>query len=106
MPRRYFDYDPRFEFMHQLSSLGAFVMGMTLFFVVVNLVVSLKNGKKAPANPWGATTLEWQTSSPPPLYNFPIGQQIVVPELYEYGDLVHDAEDGGWRYKTDGAAKA
>ncbi len=84
MPRRYFDYDPRFEFMHQLSSVGAFVMGVTLFFVIVNLVVSLKTGKKAPANPWGGSTLEWQTASPPPLYNFPIGQDIVVPELYEY----------------------
>jgi cytochrome c oxidase subunit 1 len=81
-------------------------MGVTLFFVVVNLVVSLKNGKKAPANPWGGSTLEWQTASPPPLYNFPIGQEIVVPELYEYGDLVHDAADGGWRYKSDEAAKA
>ena len=106
MPRRYFDYDPQFELMHQLSSMGAFVMGVTLFFVVVNLVVSLKSGKKAPANPWGGSTLEWQTSSPPPLYNFPIGQEIVVPELYEYGDLVHDAADGGWRYKSDEAAKA
>ncbi len=101
MPRRYFDYDPRFEFMHQLSSLGAFIMGLTLFAIVVNLVVSLKTGKKAPANPWGGSTLEWQTASPPPLYNFPIGQDIVVPELYEYGDLEKTAEDGGWRYKTD-----
>jgi cytochrome c oxidase subunit 1 len=106
MPRRYFDYDPRFELMHQISSLGAFIMGVTLFFVVVNLVVSLKTGKKAPRNPWGGSTLEWQTSSPPPLYNFPIGQDIVVPELYEYGDLVNDAEDGGWRYKSDVAEKA
>jgi cytochrome c oxidase subunit 1 len=99
MPRRYFDYDPRFEFMHQLSSAGAFIMGVTLFFIIVNLMVSLKTGKKAPANPWGGSTLEWQTSSPPPLYNFPIGHEIVLPELYEYGDLTHDAEDGGWRYK-------
>lgn len=106
MPRRYFDYDPRFEFMHQLSSIGAFIMGVTLFFIIVNLAVSLKTGKKAPRNPWGGSTLEWQTSSPPPLYNFPIGQDIVLPELYEYGDLVKDAEDGGWRYKTDTASEA
>jgi len=101
MPRRYFDYDPRFELMHQLSSIGAFVMGITLFLIIMNLLVSLKTGKKAPANPWGGTTLEWQTSSPPPLYNFPVGKPIPLPELYEYGDLVHDAADGGWRYKKD-----
>ncbi len=101
MPRRYFDYDPRFELMHQMSSLGAFIMGVTLFLIIVNLLISLKTGKKAPANPWGGTTLEWQTSSPPPLFNFPVGQDIPLPELYDYDDLVHDAPDGGWRYKTD-----
>ena len=104
MPRRYFDYDPRFELMHQLSSLGAFIMGITLFCVIVNLLISLKNGKKAPNNPWGGTTLEWQTSSPPPLYNFPIGKPIPLPDLYEYGDLVQDP-DGGWHYKSDATAK-
>jgi cytochrome c oxidase subunit 1 len=103
MPRRYFDYDPRFELMHQLSSLGAFIMGVTLFCIIMNLLISLKTGKKAPANPWGGTTLEWQTSSPPPLYNFPVGQPIPLPELYIYDDLVQDAADGGWRYKKDDA---
>ncbi len=104
MPRRYFDYDPRFELMHQLSSLGAFIMGVTLFCIIMNLLISLKTGKKAPANPWGGTTLEWQTSSPPPLYNFPVGQPIPLPELYEYDDLVKDKVNGGWHYKKDDAA--
>lgn len=36
----------------------------------INLFVALKNGKKAPDNPWGGMTLEWQTSSPPPTLNF------------------------------------
>jgi cytochrome c oxidase subunit 1 len=104
MPRRYFDYDPRFELMHQLSSLGAFIMGVTLFCIIMNLLISLKTGKKAPANPWGGTTLEWQTSSPPPLYNFPVGQPIPLPELYEYDNLVKDKVNGGWHYKKDDAA--
>ncbi len=101
MPRRYFDYDPRFELMHQLSSLGAFLMGITLFFVVINLFMSLKNGKKAPPNPWGGSTLEWQTTSPPPLYNFPMGQPIPMHPLYQYDDLVYDKETENWSYKTD-----
>ncbi len=106
MPRRYFDYDPRFELMHQLSSLGAFILGVTLFCIILNLLISLKTGKKAPANPWGGTTLEWQTSSPPPLYNFPVGQPIPLPELYEYDGLSKDAEDGGWQYKKDAGNEA
>tara|TARA_R110002096_G_scaffold171490_4_gene344518 strand:+ start:152032 stop:153705 length:1674 start_codon:yes stop_codon:yes gene_type:complete len=103
MPRRYFDYDPRFELMHQLSSLGAFIMGLTLFAIIMNLLISLKTGKKAPANPWGGTTLEWQTASPPPLYNFPVGQPIPLPELYDYDNLVEDKVNGGWHYKKDDA---
>ncbi|MCP4445402.1 MAG: cytochrome c oxidase subunit I [Myxococcales bacterium] len=105
MPRRNFDYDPRFELLHQTSSLGAFIMGVTLFLILLNLVISLKAGKKAPANPWGGTTLEWQTSSPPPLYNFPVGQPIRLPDLYEYESLVQDNETGGWSYKEDAASE-
>lgn len=106
MPRRYFDYDPRFELMHQLSSLGAFLMGITLFFVVVNLFMSLKNGKKAPNNPWGGSTLEWQTTSPPPLYNFPMGQPIPMHKLYDYDDLVYDKETENWSYKSETSEEA
>lgn len=106
MPRRYFDYDPRFELMHQLSSLGAFLMGITLFFVVVNLFMSLKNGKKAPNNPWGGSTLEWQTTSPPPLYNFPMGQPIPMHPLYDYDDLVYDKETENWSYKSETSEEA
>ncbi len=101
MPRRYFDYDPRFEFMHQLSSIGAFLMGITLFCVILNLVISLKKGKDAPPNPWGGTTLEWQTTSPPPLYNFPMGQPIPLRPLYDYTDLVLDEKTGNWSYTTE-----
>jgi cytochrome c oxidase subunit 1 len=35
-----------------------------------NLIASFFNGSVAPANPWGAKTLEWQSDSPPVLYNF------------------------------------
>ncbi len=58
MPRRYFDYDPQFEGLHQISTLGAFVMGVALFVALLNLVVAIKKGKKAGRNPWGSTTLE------------------------------------------------
>ena len=67
MPRRYWDYDPEFTFLHQMSTAGALLLGVSMFITVVYLVGSLFGGKKAPPNPWGATTLEWQSPSPPPL---------------------------------------
>ncbi len=88
MARRYFDYDPEFTIYHQVSSIGAFLMGITLVVSFVNLVVSLFRGRPAPRNPWGGTTLEWQAPSPPPLYNFYEHEQPVLYDIYDYDDLV------------------
>jgi cytochrome c oxidase subunit 1 len=102
MHRRYFDYDPQFTFQHQVSSIGAFIMGFALFFMIVNLMMSLrKNGKKAPRNPWGGTTLEWQAPSPPMLYNFPEGEPPVLHEIYDYDDLVYVSPEEGWVRKSE-----
>jgi cytochrome c oxidase subunit 1 len=98
MPRRYWDYDPEFKIYHQLSTIGAFLLGISLFVVVMYLFVSLKTGKRAPKNPWGATTLEWQAPTPPTLYNFP--EPPVLYDIYDYDDMV-PAEDGGWKRRTD-----
>jgi cytochrome c oxidase subunit 1 len=70
MPRWVPQYDPQFEFWNRFASVSSFVMtfGILLFFV--NVIWSLRNGKKAGANPWGARTLEWQLPSPPHYYNF------------------------------------
>ena len=91
MPRRYWDYDPRYEIYHQLSTIGAFVLGISMFVTVVSLVASLWTGRRAPRNPWGASSLEWQAPTPPPLYNFE--KPPVVHELYNYDDLVEVEED-------------
>jgi hypothetical protein len=53
-----------------LSTVGAFVVACAVLLFVVNGVASLFRGAIAPANPWGASTLEWATSSPPAPYNF------------------------------------
>ena len=45
---------------------------------------SWKHGPLAPANPWRALTLEWQVSSPPPIFNFDEIPQV-VGHPYEYG---------------------
>jgi cytochrome c oxidase subunit 1 len=71
MPRRYFDYIPRFEIFHQISSIGAYIMAVGFLIMGAYLVHSLLKGKKAPSNPWGGRTMEWtSTSSPPSLHNF------------------------------------
>ncbi|HTL36853.1 MAG TPA: cytochrome c oxidase subunit I [Kofleriaceae bacterium] len=91
MPRRYWDYDPHYEIFHQLSTIGAFVLGISIFITVVSLVSSLKTGKKAPRNPWGGSSLEWQCPTPPTLYNFE--KPPVLHELYNYDDLVEVEQD-------------
>jgi cytochrome c oxidase subunit 1 len=106
MARRYFDYDPEFTGLHQLSSIGAFFMGLSLFAVFVNLGISLFRGKKAPVNPWGGSTLEWQAPTPPPLYNFYEGQPPKLYPLYEYDDLVFVSDEAGWVRKDADAERA
>jgi hypothetical protein len=97
MPRRYWDYDPQFQIFHQLSTIGAFVLGISIFISVIALVMSLKNGKLAPRNPWGGSSLEWQAPTPPPLYNFE--KPPVLHELYNYDDLYEVAPDV-WERRT------
>ncbi len=76
MPRRYFDYSllldrhPEFAGLNVLSTAGAFLTGLGFVIVAICLAHSLWRGRAAPANPWGAASLEWQTSSPPPKENF------------------------------------
>jgi cytochrome c oxidase subunit 1 len=98
MPRRYWDYDPQYQIFHQLSTIGAFILGFSIFISVISLLTSFKIGKKAPRNPWGGSTLEWQAPTPPTLYNFE--KPPVVHELYNYDDLV-EVEPDRWERITD-----
>jgi cytochrome c oxidase subunit 1 len=71
MPRRYYAYPERFQWLHVLSTGGAWLLGAAVLFSVGNLLVALRWGAKAPANPWGSRSFEWLTPSPPPKHNFP-----------------------------------
>jgi len=97
MPRRYWDYDPQFHIFHQLSTIGAFVLGISIFVSLVSLVASIKTGKIAPRNPWGGSSLEWQAPTPPPLYNFE--KPPVLHELYNYDDL-YEVEPDVWERRA------
>jgi cytochrome c oxidase subunit 1 len=72
MPRRVYTYpaEPGWGGLNLLVSAGAAVLAVSLVLYLVNVVVSLRSGAAAADNPWGASTLEWATSSPPPPYNF------------------------------------
>ena len=65
MPRRYHAYPPEFQVLNVLSSAGASILAAAYLLPLAYLIWSLLHGERAPANPWGATGLEWQTPSPP-----------------------------------------
>ncbi|HVZ77860.1 MAG TPA: cbb3-type cytochrome c oxidase subunit I [Gemmatimonadaceae bacterium] len=70
MPRRYYSYPPRFQFLHVLSTGGAWLLGGAVLLALGNLLVALRWGEKAPPNPWHSRGFEWLVSSPPPKHNF------------------------------------
>jgi cytochrome c oxidase subunit I len=70
MPRRVPEYDPQFQFWNDVSSISSYVMTVAVLLFFINLLYSIRNGKKSGPNPWGARTLEWQIPSPPHYYNF------------------------------------
>jgi cytochrome c oxidase subunit 1 len=90
MPRRVADYAEQFAGWNLFISIASFVVGLSTLIFVYNVVTSWRAGVRAPANPWRALTLEWQVSSPPPIFNFD-RVPTVVGGPYEYGvpDAVH-----------------
>jgi cytochrome c oxidase subunit 1 len=99
MPRRYYHYPPQFEFLHQVSSLGSYVMALGFVITAIYLLHSLFAGKRAPANPWGGATLEWQCASPPPHDNFATPPTAGDP--YDFGDLQYNAQAAGWEKREN-----
>ncbi len=91
MPRRYFDYLPEFTIYHQIAAIGAFITIAGILYMLYNLLRSLKTEEKCGPNPWNATTLEWQISSPPTLENFKNIPYIdFEPYEYEKGEPVYN----------------
>jgi len=83
MPRRYYTYLDQFQPLHAFSTSGTWVMGVGFLIVIFYLTESIRNGEKAPNNPWGGLTLEWQSTSPPPQFNFE-ETPVVKYGPYEY----------------------
>ncbi|MBI2840049.1 MAG: cytochrome c oxidase subunit I [Acidobacteria bacterium] len=95
MPRRYYNYVPQFTPYHRLSTWGSYLMAVGFFLMAGYLLHSLFRGRKAPVNPWGSATLEWQTSSPPPHDNFP--EAPAVGDPYDFSNLEYDPSLPGYR---------
>jgi cytochrome c oxidase subunit 1 len=83
MPRRYHTYPPEFQVLHLLSSSGAVLLAVGYLLPLGYFAWSLYYGKRAESNPWRATGLEWQTTSPPPVHNFE-RQPVVTEDAYAY----------------------
>ncbi|MGD8892059.1 MAG: cbb3-type cytochrome c oxidase subunit I [Desulfobacterales bacterium] len=86
MPRRYFNYLPQFETGNFFAGIGGFLMVAGMAFMFINLLHGLLKGERAPADPWGGTTLEWAIPSPPPLHNF-ADPPRVKPYPYDFSDV-------------------
>lgn len=83
MPRRYYNYPAQFQTLHQISTVGSWIVTIGFLIHLFALIWSLKNGKKASQNPWDALTLEWTVESPPTVHNFH-EQPVVDAFPYEY----------------------
>jgi cytochrome c oxidase subunit 1 len=84
MPRRVAEYAQKFATWNLLISISAWMLGLSTLVFIYNVVVSWRHGPRAAANPWRGLTLEWQVSSPPPIFNFDV-IPTVVGGPYEYG---------------------
>ena len=84
MPRRVADYADRFADLNLFVTISSFALGASVVVFFYNMIVSWARGPIADPNPWRAMTLEWQVSSPPPIFNFDEIPQVVGGP-YEYG---------------------
>jgi cytochrome c oxidase subunit 1 len=83
MPRRYHSYPPEFQVLNVMSTAGASILGIGYLLPMAYFIWSMRYGPIAGPNPWPATGLEWQTSSPPPPENFEV-TPVVTWEPYDF----------------------
>ena len=108
MPRRYYSYDQiegmaeAFKMYHHISTGGSYIMALGFVITGIYLLHSLFAGKKAPANPWGGASLEWQCTSPPPHDNF--SKTPRVGDCYDFSAVRWDETQQG--YVVDAEAQA
>jgi cytochrome c oxidase subunit 1 len=72
MPRRIATYSASsgWETLNLISTIGSFLIGVAMIPFIINVVMAFLRPKDQPNDPWEANTLEWWTTSPPPVHNF------------------------------------
>ncbi|AYH42155.1 cytochrome c oxidase subunit I [Azoarcus sp. DN11] len=98
MPRRYYAYEG-YEFipasaqdLNAFITVAALVVGVTQLVFLFNLAWSVRHGRPAGPNPWGATTLEWQTPDTPPRHG-------------NWGETLPEVHRWAYDYSVPGAAR-
>jgi len=86
MRRRIADYDPALgiDFYHFLTTIAAYLIGVSVLVFLYNVYVSLRNGEVATGNIWNSRSPEWQVPSPMPAHNYDVEFEV-VGEPYDYG---------------------
>src|SRR5262249_27515273 len=83
MPRRYYEYPPEFQVLNVMSTAGASILAVGYVLPLCYLLYSLRRPPDAGPNPSGATGLEGQPASPPPVHNFD-ATPVVTHDPYAY----------------------
>jgi cytochrome c oxidase subunit 1/cytochrome c oxidase subunit I+III len=97
MPRRVYTYPSGLGWgsWNMVATLGSYLFAIGIAMFLVNVWISLKRGKAAGRNPWGAPSLEWSTSSPPPVYNFAVIPTVASRYPLWEGYMDDDEDTGG-----------
>ena len=98
MPRRIYTYEPGrgWDIWNLIVTIGVLFQAAGILVFLFNLAWSFLRGEVAGSDPWDAWTLEWSTTSPPPVYNY-----AVIPTVRSrrpLWDLKHP-DDPDWRYE-------
>jgi cytochrome c oxidase subunit 1 len=84
MPRRIFTYSAQagWTLWNLVSTIGAFGIGLSILLFMANAGQSLRRPARAPGDPWDGRTLEWRTTSPPPVHNFDATPPVVGRDTF------------------------
>jgi cytochrome c oxidase subunit 1 len=78
---------------NRVTTIGAYLLMLGWLTFLYDMIYSLRHGKKAPANPWHAKTLEWMVPTPVPLENFTV-EPVVTSDFYGWGEPAVEPAEG------------